>query len=124
MRGGWHASTKLGCFLTYQSVFIIICLLNECHFPLSLSVFVYFFSFIYLYFNSPVEHIYNPLTVAERISNKKKARRSAIYLTIFFVFLVFANSRYSCVLSLVIFWNSICMEMLKHTKYWRKPDEN
>ncbi len=59
--GGWHANTPNKCFLFYQLSFLLFCLFSSFEFPFIYHILM-IISSAYILVNSPVEHVFNPLS--------------------------------------------------------------
>lgn len=122
--GGWHSSTRLGCFIIYQIMFLLSLTIGSLSIPSCLSDIVFIFASVYTLVNLPVQHIYNPLTENERKRNMVKTRIVLFCILILYMIFVSMHLPYYRVISQVVLWNALYMEALKHTSYWRKPDGN
>lgn len=118
--GGWHASTKLFCFLSFQIVFIILLLCHTYIKSTLLITLLYIISTAYIMKNAPVQHLYNPLTESEISENRKKLLRNLFVIMIVFIAFSLNNSHYAFTICFASIWNALCMALLKHSKMWRK----
>ena len=119
--GGWHASKKIFCFLSYQTVFLIMIALQHIEWNIVILDILFLSAELYCVIQSPIEHIYNPLSISERSLNKIKLKRNIIIIDFLYLILHILN-RHS-LLFVICFasnWNMICMIMLKHSPMWRK----
>lgn len=120
--GGWHASSRIRCFISYQLVFLIMLfLINTSNIESNnLSIIIYSLSILYILKNAPVEHIYNPLSEDERLKNTRIVMYNIIKITILFMTLYLYHTHYPFVICYASAWNACCMAILKHSKMWRK----
>ena len=64
--GGWHASTRFRCFLSYQAVFVLMLMCSGFITDLRIIVCTFLDSVSYTIRNAPVQHIFNPLSEQEK----------------------------------------------------------
>lgn len=117
--GGWHASSELLCFITYQTMFILFSIINKLLIPNTIQNIIMLFSIIYILTNAPVEHKYNPLSCKERKANYLFC---VFYICVFLLtyFLIKPiNSSCSQTISLSFAFNTILMECLKRSINYR-----
>lgn len=118
--GGWHASTRLLCFISYQFVFAIMLLCSNIDLNMLIILLLYIISIGYIFVNAPVQHIYNPLTDQEVSENRSKLTRNIIIVSIAFFTFSLNKSHYAFTICYASTWNALCMALLKHSKMWRK----
>ncbi len=118
--GGWHASTRLLCFISYQIVFIIMLLWSKIHLNMFVIILLFIISIGYIFTNAPVQHLYNPLTDQEVSENRSKLTRNMIIVSVTFIIFSLNESHYAFTICYASVWNALCMALLKHSKMWRK----
>ena len=108
--GGWHSSTRFGCFAVYQLMFLFALAFYSLNIPRCMSDIIFVFSSLYTLIYSPVQHIYNPLTESEIKTNRIKTRSTLICALILYMTFVSIHLPYYRVISQVVLWNALCME--------------
>lgn len=108
--GGYHASTKLKCYIVsctaIFSMLIILGLFPEAYY--GASIYLAIFSGVLLLFLVPVEAIAKPMDDSEKIYYKSKAGFTIVLLlTISLFFFMFQQMRYSFILALGLFYELI-----------------
>lgn len=118
--GGFHASTKLGCFALYNLLFIsFILTLNSpllnpiINIPLTMIATLIIFKY------APVEHIYAPLTIIEKYRNKDKIRFSLLFLLILYIISLGIDLEYYKVISITLIYASMLMILHMNSKYYK-----
>ena len=116
--GGWHASTRGQCFLSFQSFYCLYILLLSLDIPKSIECSTVLLSFVYIVLNAPVEHFLNPLSQEEIERNRVKTVfiATAMTVTYFFTSLYPSVSR---TITVVLFFDMIMMVKLKNSSSWR-----
>lgn len=101
--GGYHAKTFASCFIITNSLFIIIALVSlEPYFidiKLMISIFLYFFSLFYIYFNAPILHGDQKIKPEKIIKNRKGAK--TIIIIEIFIFIIMLITKVNQVLVLM-----------------------
>lgn len=118
--GGWHASTRLLCYISYQIVFVIMLICSKYTLDIRIIIFLFFISIGYIFINAPVQHIYNPLSDQEVSKNRSKLSRNMIIVSAAFMAFSLNKSHYAFTICYASVWNALCMSLLKHSKMWRK----
>ena len=118
--GGWHASSEVKCFLSYQGMFILFSFLNSFMIPDFLNTILLIASILYIVYFAPVEHKYNPLTHDEIIKNRCYCFTYCfLYLVAFILIQSFLSFYYSQAISIAFVYNIILMELLRRSKNYR-----
>lgn len=121
--GGWHASSEVKCFLTYQGMFILFSFLNSFMMPDFINTVLMIASILYIVCCAPIEHKYNPLSHDEIIKNRYCCFVYCfLYLVAFILMRSFLSSHYSQAISIAFVYNVILMELLKRSKNYRYYD--
>lgn len=118
--GGWHASTRLRCFLSYQAVFILMLLCAGWVTDSRVIIVCYLISISYILMNAPVQHIYNPLSECEKLENRRKLIRNLLLISIAFACFSLNKSQYTFTICYASTWNAVCMALLMHSNMWRR----
>ena len=118
--GGWHASTRLLCFLSYQLVFVFLLVCSNFITDFRIIILMFLGSISYIIKNAPVQHIYNPLTEQEVINNRNKLARNLVLICLAFSAFSLYESHYAFTICYASSWNALCMSLLKHSNMWRK----
>ena len=118
--GGWHASTRLRCFLSYQVVFMLMLLCARWITNSWMNIFLFLISISYIIKNAPVQHIYNPLSECEKLENRRKLKRNLLLISIAFACFSLNKSHYAFTICYASTWNAACMALLKHSNMWRR----
>lgn len=74
--GGFHARTRMGCYLFSCTIVVVLCLLNKIVFPLWLSIVILILSNVIVVSFAPVENENRSLDQTER----KEFRRQALFI--------------------------------------------
>ena len=115
--GGWHSSTRLGCFFSYQCLVLLSDLYVTIHvFPVICHI-LFTVSFIYIWLNSPSEHINNPLSEEERKKNRLSARLKLSLIGILYI--VCRHTPILYTLSSIVIVNCALMALLQISSYRR-----
>ena len=118
--GGWHASTELMCFLSYQGMFILFSFLNLLDFPDFICTILMLLSTLYIIRCAPIEHKYNPMSDEEIKKNQHLCYLYCFfYLLLFFLFQMFLTSSYSQDIVIAFVYNAILMILLQRSKAFR-----
>lgn len=117
--GGWHAHTKAGCFLTYQLLYMVSEILLHIQITGLSRVIIAGICTVYMIWSGPVEHIYNPLSPEVRKRNHRKLIRNSIVLYAVLTVLVLLQTDLSQTIVIVMAYNMILMEVLRHSEYGR-----
>ena len=118
--GGWHASTRFRCFLSYQAVFVLMLMCSGFITDLRIIVCTFLGSVSYTIRNAPVQHIFNPLSEQEKLKNRKRLIRNLIAVSIVFAGFSLNKSSYAFTMCYASAWNAVCMMLLKHSDMWRR----
>ena len=76
--GGYHASTRKACFILSNTVFILLVIFNQLLVKINLPVgcwfLILFASFLYIYSNTPIVNIKQPLSKSKLKRNERAIR--------------------------------------------------
>lgn len=114
--GGYHAKTFISCFIITNSIFILTALISLApHFidiKLMISIFLYFFSLLYIYFNAPILHADQKIKPEKIIKNRKNAK-SIIYIEIIiFIVMLITKVNYVLVLMAILTTFAVALTMI------------
>ena len=117
--GGWHASSEMYCFITYQWMFFLFSYLL--HFQISeyLCFFLLFFSIVYILIFSPVQHRYNPLSEDEIKKNRNYCVLYCFLYSVLFFITGLSSNMYPRTIVITFVFNVTLMEMLRKSKNYR-----
>ncbi|MBR3358204.1 MAG: accessory gene regulator B family protein [Solobacterium sp.] len=118
--GGWHARTKTGCFLSYQLMYMVSQILLRFRMSGLYRVVIAVICTVYMCVSGPVEHLYNPLSTKVRKRNHRKLIRNSIILLVILIGLVLLQNDVAQTIAIVMTYNRILMEVLRHSKYGRQ----
>lgn len=109
--GGYHANTYFGCNVSYLfAYFAYYVFVSNVEVPVSLILFVYTISSIFICIKAPVTHEHNPLSKLERDQYKKRSIVFIIMFTVIFSVLVALGYIYYALnLVIPIFMNAVLM---------------
>lgn len=117
--GGWHASSELNCFITYQGMFLLFSLLNIFIIPKGTSIAIMAFSIIYIVLFSPVEHKFNPLSSVEIKSNRLYCFiYSAGYFALFLSLIKYSYI-HAQTIAFTFLFNVVLMELLRSSENYK-----
>ena len=109
--GGYHASTYLGCNVSYLSAYFAYYLFVtyvEVSVPVIITAFV--ISALLICLKAPITHEHNPLSKIERSQYKRRSILLICLFTIIFIVLIAYNQVYYAInLVIPIFMNAILM---------------
>ena len=120
--GGWHASSELKCFITYQGMFLLFSLLNSFVIPKYVSIVLMAISVFYIIYFSPVEHKYNPLSYEEIQRNRKYCILLSAGYSVTFLFLIEYSYMHAQTIIITFIYNVILMELLRKSENFRYHD--
>ena len=120
--GGWHASTELKCFITYQGMFLLFSYFNSFFIPINISIIIVVFSVLYIIHYSPIEHKYNPLSVEEIKRNRIFCSIYCIAYSILFLSLIKYSYTYAQAIAVTFIFNVALMELLRKSENYRYYD--
>lgn len=120
--GGYHARTKSGCLAVYTAMYLLACVFH--HYLTNITVFLLFLSAAaYTFFNAPVEHVCLPLTPEERDKSKSTVRKILMIISLLLPgCCIFSKSIFKTIVITMVN-NAVFMELLKHSREWRKDYE-
>ncbi|MBQ6334252.1 MAG: accessory gene regulator B family protein [Erysipelotrichaceae bacterium] len=120
--GGWHASSELKCFITYQGMFLFFSLLNTLIILKSINTAIMIFSVFYIIYFSPVEHKYNPLSAEEIKRNRIYCFIYCIVYSVLFLILIKYSYVLAQTIAITLLFNVVLMELLRKSKNYRYYD--
>ena len=120
--GGWHASSELRCFITYQGMFLLFSLLNTLIIPKHVSTVIVIFSVFYIIHFSPVEHKFNPLSTEETKRNRIYCFMYCVAYSTLFLAMIEYSYMYAQTIAVTLLFNVVLMELLRKSKNYRYYD--
>ena len=122
--GGWHAKTRLMCFLCYQSMFIFSFIVYRFFQTDTVNLILYLLMSIRTMIHSPVIHPLNPLSHEEIMYNQKMTKKSAVFLICVYLILYHVRSPYCMMLFMTMTLNTVCMTALHNSPERNNVYEN
>jgi len=117
--GGWHASSEIKCFFTYQTMFLLFSFINSFNIPRAVCLLIMILSLIYIICLAPVEHKLNPLSSDEIKRNRVCCLVYCFVFAAVFLLIQGNHSSYSQSIALSFLFNVVLMELLRNSKDYR-----
>ena len=122
--GGWHAESRLLCFLSYIGVFALFLITLRISIDPWLMTAMFAICSIITFYLAPVEHEYNPLSEKELLRNRSRSRIVITLLAITYVIFFMIKWYISKVLFSIILLNTLLMLALRFSRHWRYYDSS
>ena len=120
--GGWHSTSELKCFITYQGMFLFFSLLSLIHIPKYVSITIIIISILYSVLFSPVEHKLNPLSTEEIKRNRVYCYVYCVAYFTLFLILTSYSYVYAQTIAITFLFNFMLMALLRKSVNYRYYD--
>ena len=120
--GGWHATSEIKCFITYQGMFMFFSILNTFVIPKHVSIIIMILSVFYIIRFSPVEHMFNPLSAEEIEKNRMYCYKYCVAYFALFLILIKYSYMHAQTIAITFLFNVMLMELLRKSENYRYYD--